>query len=664
MRGIWIFGSLSVGIVTGSFLGFELLFLALGVFFLILSFFLRRFFIPLLCLSLFFFGAFRYPGTPSPFENVFGREVLLKGTVISDPDVRENFVLLDVDIDGYGKALVGALLFPEEYGGRDFPFYKYGDRIELKGKPKRVGKNERGKGYGAFIWAKDIKLLGEGGGALKPVYILRDKLLSSFGRLPEPLSSLSKSVVLGRYGYLAKKEREIFKRAGLFHIFAPSGLHVAIIGGILLPLSVFIMGRGRPFYILPPLFGIWFYALLVGLKPSIIRASIMGTIWLFGEVLGRPRSSLNALLFAGAVMLLLNPLILWTISFHMSFMAMLGVILFSPLLANLIKVPVLRNYLAPSIGASLFVLPIISLHFGELPIISPLSSALLLPILPFFIPLSILSLLPRPLSLPFEGTAWLLSVLMEKGAYVFSLAPCPKVYPRASFFVLYYSLLLLPLLFMGRRIFIPHTLPGRTGRELILLPVLLSLSVWAAIPLLPDGLLHIHFFRDSPSVLIKTPSGKAILISRDKRASVQERLFSERMPFWKREVELVIDMGGCSEGLKFREIIGFKDGREIAFGRGRIRMEKPYLLRLYYGKLSFIFPFGESYGKRGANVLMVGDFFSKEDLRRIKPDYVVLIGRGRGWVLKELYEMGVRFWRTEEGDIEFVTDGERLWLRR
>ncbi len=71
------------------------------------------------------------------------------------------------------------------------------------------------------------------------------------------------------------------------------------------------------------------YTILVGASPSVVRAAIMGSISMIGVLIGRKNSGLNAAYFTAGCMLVLNPFLLKSISFQLSFAATLGLVMYA-----------------------------------------------------------------------------------------------------------------------------------------------------------------------------------------------------------------------------------------------------------------------------------------------------------------------------------------------
>ena len=144
----------------------------------------------------------------------------------------------------------------------------------------------------------------------------------------EPLRLLW-AMVLGWKPALTQEVAQPFMRSGTLHIFAISGLHIALIAGILVSLlRVFQIPRGACGLVVIPL--IWFYTAATGWQASAIRSTVMMTIVIGGWALKRPSHLLNSLAGAGFVILIWEPTQLFQAGFQLSFFVVLGLALIAP----------------------------------------------------------------------------------------------------------------------------------------------------------------------------------------------------------------------------------------------------------------------------------------------------------------------------------------------
>ncbi|NOQ18157.1 MAG: DNA internalization-related competence protein ComEC/Rec2, partial [Dehalococcoidales bacterium] len=247
----------------------------------------------------------------------------------------------------------------------------------------------------------EIEMLERGKG-LKPlawVYSVRNRMSQTITQvLPEPQASLAQAVTLGIRGNLPQSVKDDFSRTGTTHLLAISGLHLSILAGIILSAGIWLWGRRHYFYIWLALGVIWFYTLITGMHPPIIRAAIMASLFLTADLLGRQRSAITALTFAAAIMVAIEPQILWTASFQMSFTAMAGLILLAPFFQALgrkaVRVAIGKdrpivpaaNFISDSfsisLGAIIGVGPLIAYYFGIVSFVTLPATLLALPALP------------------------------------------------------------------------------------------------------------------------------------------------------------------------------------------------------------------------------------------------------------------------------------------
>jgi ComEC/Rec2-related protein len=137
------------------------------------------------------------------------------------------------------------------------------------------------------------------------------------------------AMVLGWKPALTQEVAEPFMQSGTLHIFAISGLHIALISGILVSvLRVLRVPRAACGLLVIPI--IWFYTLATGWQASAIRSTVMMSIIILGWALERPSNLLNSLAAAGFIILVWDPLQLFQASFQLSFFVVLGLALIVP----------------------------------------------------------------------------------------------------------------------------------------------------------------------------------------------------------------------------------------------------------------------------------------------------------------------------------------------
>lgn len=180
------------------------------------------------------------------------------------------------------------------------------------------------------------------------------------------------AMALGDKSRLTNDLRDVYSISGASHVLALSGLHLGIIY-ILLSLIVGSrrLGVVRELLII---LGIWSYAVFTGLSPSVVRASVMITIYAVIGVMRRDRMSLNALALTAIIMLFANPLCLYDVGFQMSFLAVFFILVYYKPVYGLVsssflmRHPVLKwvwAMVVVSCCAQLGVAPLTAYYFGR-----------------------------------------------------------------------------------------------------------------------------------------------------------------------------------------------------------------------------------------------------------------------------------------------------------
>lgn len=198
--------------------------------------------------------------------------------------------------------------------------------------------------------------------------------------LPEPMASLAGGILLGIKGQMPQDFYQALVNTGTLHIIAASGYNVSIVAEVLMKMLGGLASRGAGVMI--GVLGIFIYVLISGGGASVVRAGLMGSLTLIAYYFGRPAEARRLLWVTGAIMLLVQPLMLLDVGFQLSFMATAGLLYLEPITRKLPQHKFLKEYLYPTLSASVATLPIILWYFGRVSWISPLVNILVLPIVP------------------------------------------------------------------------------------------------------------------------------------------------------------------------------------------------------------------------------------------------------------------------------------------
>ncbi|MDE6534590.1 MAG: ComEC/Rec2 family competence protein [Muribaculaceae bacterium] len=254
-----------------------------------------------------------------------------------------------------------------------------------------------------------------GTGLSARMYRLNSHMLSrlSQSELDDRAFSLLSAMLLGDKTSLTPDEVNAYSASGLSHLLALSGTHVAVIVSLialaLFPLTVARRNRIR---FLLSLILLWFYALLTGMSPSVVRAAVMATVYMVGRILQRPSVPINSLCFAAWIILMVEPQELFMPGFQMSFAAVAGIIVFYPLLNRIDRrkhprLYFLWSYPAVSISAMLLTGLIATWYFHTFPLYFLPANLLAVPLIPLILALGLLLLLAPS----FYPVSWLVNAL-------------------------------------------------------------------------------------------------------------------------------------------------------------------------------------------------------------------------------------------------------------
>ncbi|MEA2012699.1 MAG: ComEC/Rec2 family competence protein [Verrucomicrobiota bacterium] len=155
------------------------------------------------------------------------------------------------------------------------------------------------------------------------------------------------AIIFGQKQNLGKEVKKKYLKSGTYHFFAISGLHVGILGGIILFfLRVCFVDYHKRYLLLPIILSV--YILMVGTPSSAVRAWIMISVWSMGKFLKKPVSSLNNVCISALILLIYNPLYIYRIGFQFSFIIVLFIVLVWPLISSLENILFNNNPYLPS----------------------------------------------------------------------------------------------------------------------------------------------------------------------------------------------------------------------------------------------------------------------------------------------------------------------------
>lgn len=328
-------------------------------------------------------------------------------------------------------------------------------------------------------------------------------------------AALLKGILFGEKE-LDSQIRGDFVRAGIAHVLAVSGLHVGFLIGFISAICKFFK-VSNPIKFIIYIVTLLFYILITGGAPSVIRASIMAWIFLFSKLISKKYDGISALSLAGLIILIPNPLLLYTVSFQLSFLASLSIILLYPsFLEKLQRItflrPSIQTTLAVTMAAQLGTLPASLYHFHEFSMISLITNLIVIPLIGVVLLVSILAIVSYFI-LPFVGkylfflAGFAFQFFIEIAKF-FSSIPFASISlpPFTWWGIIIYIFL---LLILGRYIPLQIKKVRRASfGAMSLLLICIFISIFIRSPL------KVTFLdvNQGDSILIETPNNKNILI--------------------------------------------------------------------------------------------------------------------------------------------------------
>ena len=540
----------------------------------------------LLCLGIVGLGGTRYvaavPEITASHIAYFNdlEPVTIVGLVSDEPDIRDRFVNLQVEVeeiahpDGNTQPLSGKILVQSNR----YPVIEYGSRIKISGMVETPPENESFS-YKEYLARQDIHSLmflpqveiiaeNEGNPLYHIVFAFKQRAHTIINKtVAEPQASLLTGILLGNDNGLPPDLDDAFRTTGMTHIIAISGFNIAIIITVLMSLArPFLGDRHATIF---AVVGIIFYTILVGADASVVRAAIMGSVFLFtSRWLGRPGFSIATLLVAGWVMTGIRPFLLWDVGFQLSFAATLSLILFADPMAQKLQqwlkrmfdhnatdwlMGLLTEPVIITISAQILTLPLMAGHFGQLSLVSLVANALILPAQPGVMLwgglATIVGLMSPAIGQLFGWIAWLFLSYTIQLVEVLAVVPKAAVSINMSWTTVVFIYLLIAVgTWFARQqkrrqkkmlAFIRDNLTQRLAFGGSLIGVLLVVN-WGISQ--PDGKLHILFFDvgQGDATFIQTPGGRQILIDGGLYPSVLNDALGNQMPFWDRDIDLMI----------------------------------------------------------------------------------------------------------------------------
>ena len=225
---------------------------------------------------------------------------------------------------------------------------------------------------------------------------LEKYLQTIFNRAEEDYSygikNINRAILLGDNTRIKKDLKDKIRYIGLSHIFAMSGLHI----GLVIAIFYFIFKKtikNKKVIEILLLISITLYYLSVKESPSFTRAYIMAIVYLLGKLFYEKVDLGKTLFISAIVSILINPTVIFSISFQLSYGAMIAIIYIFPYIRkiNYKKLKIL-DYILFTTTIQIFLMPITVYYFNSVQVLSLISNLILLPLASFYIIINYIAL--------------------------------------------------------------------------------------------------------------------------------------------------------------------------------------------------------------------------------------------------------------------------------
>lgn len=332
------------------------------------------------------------------------------------------------------------------------------------------------------------------------------------------------AMLFGGYAGINPELLTEFQTTGIVHILSVSGSHMSLLAMATAYLCM-LLKFPRKITLALGFFVIGTYAILSGLLPQVIRSAIMGILVFVGTAFELETISARLLTLTALAMLIKQPLLIFDVSFQLSFSATAGLLYLSPKIREkLFKLPKFFSLpISVTLGAQFASLPIIIFYFNQVSLSSILSNIFVMPILEVVIVGGLLAGI-FAFVIPFAGKIFFaIESLIFGGA-----AELNKIFANLPF-----SSVQVPSLGLAGGFFYYVALIFRQKKILFLLIILLAINFFKT-----DDKVEVNFIDvgQGDCAIVFTPNKKCLIFD---TGGVREKVFDigERVvvPYLKHE---------------------------------------------------------------------------------------------------------------------------------
>jgi len=505
--------------------------------------------------------------------------VTIEGVVVAEPDERDLYTNLRLQAErltlpnGDELAIEGLVLVRTAR----YPERSYGDRLLVEGVLETPPVFETfsyreylaRQGIHSIMSYVQVTLLAENqaGPLLFELFAFKRHAQSAIaGTLPEPQAALLTGILLGVETGIPAELLEHFNATGTTHIIAISGFNITIVAGLFAGVAQRIFGRRRAVGVAT--LGSVAYTVLVGASAAVVRAAMMGLLYLWGRHLGRESFAPVSLAAAALVMTAIDPQVLWDVGFQLSFAATIGLVLYTAPLERTFEraltrvtsaararriVGLLSEALIVTLAAQITTMPIVLHYFGRLSLVTLLTNFLILPAQAAVMIVGgaamLLGMVLQPLGQVAAWVAWVFLTYTIEVVRLTARIPLASVPVHMEGWMVWGFYIVLGVATWWQRLDLERrremmarwragvTAPFIAGAAAVVVAIVFT--AWRG---LPDGKLHVVFLDvgQGDAIFIQTPSGRQVLVDGGPSEQALLSQLGRQMPFWDRTLDVMV----------------------------------------------------------------------------------------------------------------------------
>lgn len=220
------------------------------------------------------------------------------------------------------------------------------------------------------------------------------------------VEGIAKALLTGNQTTIDQNIYKAYADTGAIHVLSVSGLHVAIFISLFVFLFDKIKNKSLTFTLIKVsslLCVVWFYVVLTGMSPSVVRAGVMVSLYLLGKNLFKGVNSYNIISIAAIIMLIYNPYYVFQTSFQFSYISLLSILYFQPKISKWLKfenkiLEFIWDLVVVSLSAQILMFPFTIYNFHQFPNTFALSGIVAVPLVTIIIYMGTLMVLIAPIS--------------------------------------------------------------------------------------------------------------------------------------------------------------------------------------------------------------------------------------------------------------------------